>query len=45
MARDMASYLSTLSDDDKLALRGWASNARLEVGGKILLGGLKMLGW
>jgi hypothetical protein len=30
MANGIASYLSTLSEDDKLALRGWASNARLE---------------
>jgi hypothetical protein len=30
IARDIASYLSTLSEDDKLALRTWAGNARLE---------------
>jgi hypothetical protein len=30
IARDIASYLSTLSEDDKLALRTWATNARLE---------------
>jgi len=30
IARDIASYLSTLSDDDKTALRAWASNTRLE---------------
>jgi len=29
IAREIASYLSTLSEDDKLALRTWASNARL----------------
>jgi hypothetical protein len=30
MANGIASYLSTLSEDDKLALRTWASNVRLE---------------
>jgi hypothetical protein len=30
MAKGIASYLSTLSEDDKTALRAWASNARLE---------------
>jgi len=30
MAKGIASYLSTLSEDDKLALRTWATNARLE---------------
>jgi hypothetical protein len=30
MAKGIASYLSTLSEDDKLALRTWAANARLE---------------
>jgi len=30
MAKEIASYLSTLSEDDKTALRAWASNARLE---------------
>jgi hypothetical protein len=30
IARDIASYLSTLSEDDKTALRTWATNARLE---------------
>jgi hypothetical protein len=30
MAKGIASYLSTLSEDDKLALRTWAINARLE---------------
>jgi hypothetical protein len=30
IARDIVSYLSTLSEDDKHALRAWAANARLE---------------
>jgi hypothetical protein len=30
MAKGIASYLSTLSENDKLALRTWATNARLE---------------
>ncbi|MEM0011171.1 MAG: hypothetical protein QXW39_03495 [Candidatus Bathyarchaeia archaeon] len=30
IAKNIASYLSTLSQDDKLALRTWASNAKLE---------------
>jgi hypothetical protein len=30
MAKGIASYLSTLSEDDKLALRTWATNGRLE---------------
>jgi hypothetical protein len=30
MAKGIASYLSTLCEDDKTALRAWASNARLE---------------
>lgn len=30
IAKNIASYLSTLSEDDKLALRTWASNAKLE---------------
>ena len=30
IVRDIASYLSTLSEDDKSALRAWAANARLE---------------
>jgi hypothetical protein len=30
MAKGIASYLSTLSEDDKTALRAWATNARLE---------------
>jgi len=30
MAKGIASYLSTLSEDDKHALRTWASNTRLE---------------
>jgi hypothetical protein len=45
MARDMASYLSTLSEDDKHALRTWASNTRLENWREDLLGGLKVSDW
>jgi hypothetical protein len=30
IAKEIASYLSTLSNDDKVALRIWASNAKLE---------------
>jgi hypothetical protein len=30
IAKEIASYLSTLSNDDKIALRTWASNAKLE---------------
>ncbi|MEM3694035.1 MAG: hypothetical protein QXI39_08475 [Candidatus Bathyarchaeia archaeon] len=30
IAKDIASYLLTLSEDDKTALRTWARNAKLE---------------
>ena len=30
IAKEIASYLSTLSEDDKLALRTWAKNSKLE---------------
>ncbi len=30
IAREIASYLPTLSEDDKIALRTWARNAKLE---------------
>jgi hypothetical protein len=30
IAKDIASYLSTINEDDKLALRTWARNAKLE---------------
>jgi hypothetical protein len=30
IAKNIASYLSTLSEDDKTALRAWAGNAKLE---------------
>jgi hypothetical protein len=30
IAKEIASYLSTLSSDDRLALRAWARNAKLE---------------
>ena len=29
-AKEIASYLTTLSEDDRLALRTWARNAKLE---------------
>jgi hypothetical protein len=44
MANGIASYLSTLSEDDKLALRGWASNARLEGWREDLVGRIKDVG-
>jgi hypothetical protein len=44
IARDIASYLSTLSEDDKLALRTWATNARLENWWEDLVGRIKGVG-
>jgi hypothetical protein len=44
MANGIASYLSTLSEDDKLALRGWAPNARLEGWREDLVGRIKDVG-
>jgi len=44
MARDIASYLSTLSEDDKLALRTWATNARLENWWEDPVGSIKGVG-
>jgi hypothetical protein len=44
MAKDIASYLSTLCEDDKLALRGWASNARLEGWREDPVGSIKGVG-
>jgi hypothetical protein len=41
MAKDIASYLSTLSEDDKLALGLGPLMRGLKTGGKTLLGGLK----
>jgi hypothetical protein len=44
MARDIASYLSTLSEDDKHALRTWASNTRLENWREDPIGRIKGIG-
>jgi hypothetical protein len=44
MAKGIASYLSTLSEDDKLALRTWASNARLENWWEDPVGSIKGVG-
>ena len=44
IARYIASYLSTLSEDDKAALRAWAGNARLENWRKDPVGRIKGVG-
>jgi len=44
IAREIASYLSTLSEDDKLALRTWASNAKLESWREDSIGRIKGIG-
>jgi hypothetical protein len=44
MAKGIASYLSTLSEDDKLALRTWATNARLENWWEDPVGSIKGVG-
>ena len=44
IAKEIASYLSTLSDDDKLALRTWAKNARLESWREDPIGRIKGVG-
>jgi hypothetical protein len=44
MAKGIASYLSTLSEDDKLALRTWATNARLEGWREDPVGSIKGVG-
>jgi hypothetical protein len=44
MAKAIASYLSTLSEDDKTALRTWASNARLEGWREDPVGSIKGVG-
>jgi hypothetical protein len=44
IARDIASYLSTLSEDDKSALRTWAANARLENCWEDPIGSIKGVG-
>ncbi|MEM1539519.1 MAG: hypothetical protein QXK33_03790, partial [Candidatus Bathyarchaeia archaeon] len=44
VAKGAAAYLSTLSDDDKTALRTWASNAKLEAWRKDPVGKIKGVG-
>ncbi|MEM3145880.1 MAG: hypothetical protein QW332_07890, partial [Thermoproteota archaeon] len=44
IAKEIASYLSTLSDDDKIALRSWARNAKLENWRKDPIGSIKGVG-
>jgi hypothetical protein len=44
MAKGIASYLPTLSEDDKLALRAWAANARLENWWEDPVGSIKGVG-
>jgi hypothetical protein len=44
MDKGIASYLSTLSEDDKLALRTWAINARLENWWEDPVGSIKGVG-
>jgi hypothetical protein len=44
MAKGIASYLSTLSEDDKTALRAWATNARLENWWEDPIGSIKGVG-
>ncbi|MEM3906181.1 MAG: hypothetical protein QXZ17_04845 [Nitrososphaerota archaeon] len=44
IAKNIASHLSTISEDDKLALRTWASNAKLENWRKDPIGGIKGVG-
>jgi hypothetical protein len=43
IAKNIASYLSTLSEDDRLALRTWAGNSKLERWREALLEELKEL--
>jgi hypothetical protein len=44
IAKGIASYLFTLSEDDKLALRAWLRMQDLKTGGKTPLGRLKAFG-
>ena len=44
IAKEIASYLSTISDDDKTALRTWARNARLEKWREDPIGRIKGVG-
>jgi hypothetical protein len=44
IAKNTASYLSTISEDDKVALRTWASNAKLEKWREDSIGRIKGVG-
>jgi hypothetical protein len=44
IAKEIASYLSTLSDNDKVALRTWARNAKLEKWREDSIGKIKGVG-
>jgi len=44
IAKDIASYLATLSDDDRKALRTWAKNAKLEKWKEDPIGRIKGVG-
>jgi len=44
VAKDIASYLSTLNEDDRLALRTWAKNAKLESWREDPIGRIKGIG-
>jgi len=44
IAKEIASYLSTLSEDDRLALRAWARNAKLENWKEDSIGRIKGVG-
>jgi hypothetical protein len=44
IAKEIASYLSTLSNDGKIALRFWASNAKLENWKEDTIGRIKGVG-
>ncbi|MGQ9507733.1 MAG: hypothetical protein ACUVTB_07780 [Candidatus Bathycorpusculaceae bacterium] len=44
IAKEIASYLSTLSEDDRLALRTWATGAKLEKWKKDPIGRIKGVG-
>jgi len=44
IAKDIASYLSTLSEDDRLALRTWARNANLQEWREDPIGRIKGVG-
>jgi hypothetical protein len=44
IAKDIASYLTSLSGDDKTALRTWARNAKLENWKEDLIGRIKGVG-